>query len=896
MPKESSGSVEPRLTVGKQVSRQGSQPDGSRVNFWLDRQRLAPLVLLSLLIAFHLVNNWQWRVTNTVVFGFDRIFHKVTSLAYYDLLREGVNLRTFFAALTWSDYYPPLVHLTAAGFYKLFGVSMDVAAMSTSLYLVILLLAVYGLGEQRGGPWIGLASAFFISVFPIVFSMSRYLYIDLALTAMVALNLCLLLRTARFQRKGVSLLYGVSLGLGLLTKWTFAAFAAAPLGAILTSSGLIHDALRALHPIAWNRRRLLLASLFALGLTALWFLPNIETTAALPLGYALVPLSWLIWTFTGYFVTMPGRGANLWSALGLGLGVASSWYLTKINFLGTFWLNAYGKSTGRSWGFGEYLRFLYQEQLSPIFTVLLLIALLGLGWRRWQHTRSWRPMGTTGAEGWVLVLWVIVPYLIFSSQVSTIHSRYLMPLLPPLALAIALWLKGIRPRWLRGSVTGLAVVAGLAQFAILSFDALAPLQARLPFLAQGLSIQWPATGRTDPGYWVAPDILQYVEGHRDTEFARLGVLVNSPQVNSKQLIYLAYTDYPHVQIQELATIGRSQPTYPRLFESDFILLIDPAPDYARRPDTTATIERILHTPDDTFHRAFELGAIYPLPDGTRLLLYQRSLGPVPEAEADRTWHQALMADLTRQARSGDALAVIPPELIYGLGRFGDGSWPIYPLSGTEITELERLGQEYSRIWLGLGDLQDVDLEGKAVRWLAEHFYRAQDAWYGPLQLVLYAPPSKGEMEFHPVQIRWDNGMTLRQVRFPDRTVPQGGIVRLDLVWHTDASILERYKVFVHLLDENGRLVSQRDSEPVDGIRPTDGWQPGELILDKYGLLLAPLSSFSEAGLAPKEYQITVGVYHSDTGERVLTCCPETDEIVLAKVYLEGDQARILPLE
>jgi len=465
LPREFPDKVESRPEIGKQVLSRGTRPGGLPLRNLVDRQRLAPWVLLSLLIAFHLAINWWWRVTNTVVFGFDRIFHKVTSLAYYDLLREGVNLHSLFAALTWSDYYPPLVHLTAAGFYKLFGVSMDVAALSTSLYLVILLLAVYGLGAQRGGPWLGLASAFFISIFPIVFSMSRYLYVDLALTAMVALNLCLLLRTDRFQRRGVSWLYGVSLGLGLLTKWTFAAFTAAPLGAILTSPGLVRDALRALRPAAWDRRRLLLAGLFALGLTVLWFLPNVEATAALPLGYALVPLSWLIWTFTAYFMTQPGRGAHLWAALGLGLGVASAWYLTKINFVEAFWLNAYGKSTGRSWGFGEYLRFLYQEQLSPIFAALLLMALAGLVWRRWQRSRSWRLMGAIGAEGWALALGVIVPYVIFSSQVSTIHSRYLMPVLSPLALAIALWLKGLRPPWLRGLVTGLAVVAGLAQFA-----------------------------------------------------------------------------------------------------------------------------------------------------------------------------------------------------------------------------------------------------------------------------------------------------------------------------------------------------------------------------------------------------------------------------------------------
>jgi 4-amino-4-deoxy-L-arabinose transferase-like glycosyltransferase len=854
------------------------------------RARLAALALLLLLIAFHVVNNWLWRSTNQVVFGFDRIFHKVTSLAYYDILRESVNLRTIFAALTWSDYYPPLVHLTAAVFYKLFGVTMDVAAMSTSLYLVVLLLAVYGLGERLAGPWVGLLSAFVVSMFPIIFSMSRYLYVDLALTAMVALNVCLLLRADRFRHKGYSLLYGLSLGLGLLTKWTFVAFTAAPLLAILTSPGLIGDALRALHPAAWNGRRLLISALLGLGLTALWFVPNVAATAALPLGYALVPLSWLIWTVTWAFVLAPAhRGTNLLAALGLGLSVASAWYLTKINFVGTFWLNAYGKSTGRSWGFAQYLDFLYREQLSPFFASVFLVAIAVLVWHRWRRIRSWRKVLALGAERWALVLWAVVSYVIFSSQVSIVHSRYIMPLLPPFGLAIALALSLARPRWVRALLTGLVVAVAMFQFAALSFDALAPLQERVPFLAEGLSIQLPASGRTDPGYWVVPDVMQTIENHRDTDSPRLGVLVNSNQVNSKQFIYLAYADYPQVQIQELATIGWAYPSYPRLFESDFILVPDPSPDYIRRPDTAATIERILTTPDDTFHRAFELVQTYPLPDGTRLLLYQRRFGPAPEAGADMASYEALMAGLAKAARPGDAVVVMPPELVYGLGRYGDGTLPIYPFSTADTAALARLGKEHERLWVALGDSRAYDPDARLARWLAEHFYRASDAWYGPLQIALYASAAgTGEGEGSPFQARqaaWNNGVRLQGYRFLDDEIPVGGIVRLDVRWQAGEPIPRPYKAFVHLLDGQGHLVSQRDSEPVDGTRPTTGWQPGETVDDKYGLLLP-------VGLPSGEYRIVLGLYDAETSERVAVCCPESDMLPVANVRIEGGVAHV----
>jgi 4-amino-4-deoxy-L-arabinose transferase-like glycosyltransferase len=875
------------------------------------------LALLCLLIAFHLLNNWLWTSTNEVVFGFDRMFHQVTSLAYYDILREDVNLSTLFAALTWSDYYPPLVHLVVAGFYKLFGVSMDVAAMSNSLYLVALLLAVYGLGERLAGPWVGLLSAFIVSTFPMVFSMSRYLYVDFALASMVALNICLLLRSDRFRHKGYSLLYGLSLGLGMLTKWTFAAFTAVPLLLVIAHPETIGAGLWALHPATWDRRRLSMAGLLGLSLTALWFVPNIEATAALPLGYALAPLSWLLWSLTGYLVLAPPSltpgasyiphpaesrakgggesptaGANLLAALALGACGTSTWYLTKINFIGTFWLNAYGKPTGRSWGFGSYLDFLYREQLSPIYAALFLAAILGLIWHRWRQTRSWRAVLALGVDGWALVLWVVVSFVVFSSRVSIIHSRYIMPLLPPLAIAIALWLSTLAHRWARAFLTGLVVIVALIQFSALSFDALADLKAAVPVFAEGLSIQLPASDRTDAGYWVSPDILATIQAYRDTERTQIGILVNKPQVNSKHFIYLAYAGYPQVQVNELATIGWAQPAYPRLFENDYILLIEPAPHYARRPDTEATIRRLLDMPDDTFHRAFKLAETYPMPDDTRLLLYERRFAPLEEA--DLSYYEALMADLGQAAQPGDALILMPPEQVYALGRYGDGSLPLYPLppeprplSDTDASTLAEIGAEHSRLWVVLDEPQGYDPSGLMARWLAEQFYRADDAWYGSLQLALYAPQGRGDGagEFHSSQFTWQGAITMEEYRFLDGEVPLGQILRLDVVWQASELLAERYKVFVHLLNEPGQVLSQRDSEPLAGLRPTSEWTPGEKIADKYGLWLP-------ADLPPGEYRLVLGLYHPETGDRLPACCPATDAVLLATVRVEDDTARV----
>jgi hypothetical protein len=254
-----------------------------------------------------------------------------------------------------------------------------------------------------------------------------------------------------------------------------------------------------------------------------------------------------------------------------------------------------------------------------------------------------------------------------------------------------------------------------------------------------------------------------------------------------------------------------------------------------------------------------------------------------------------MADLAEVALPGDAVVVMPAEQVYALARFGDGSLPVYPLPSEarplvedDKSALQDLGDSYSRLWVVLGEPGESDPDGLIAGVLADHFYRADDAWYGPLQLVLYAPGVAAEEAgpLHASQVAWEGGITLQGYRFAESSVPLGQIIRLDLLWQATQAIEERYKIFVHLLDGQGQVVSQRDSEPVAGTLPTAGWQPDEVIVDRYGLRLP-------AGLPQGEYRIVIGLYQPETGNRLLACCPEADAVPLALVRVEGDAAQIL---
>jgi hypothetical protein len=497
-----------------------------------------------------------------------------------------------------------------------------------------------------------------------------------------------------------------------------------------------------------------------------------------------------------------------------------------------------------------------------------------------------------GTEGWIVVLWAIAPYIIFSTQSSIVHSRYIMPLLPPFGIAIAVWLSHIRPRWLRVTlVTALAIVA-IVQLAALSFDALSWLGERLPFYARGVPIQLPASGSTDPDYWVVDDILTHIEADRETDPAFLGVLINTQRVNSKQFIYMVYEEYPHVAIRELATTGWVAPSYLRAFENDYVVLRDPSPDYARRPDARATIERILSSPEDTFHRAFDQAEAYPLPNGTQVILYERHF-PTAEAE-DSAYYEELMADLAQMAQPGDAVIAVPPEQIYALARHGDGSLPIYPVprDARPLTEEDRstiddLGDQYERVWLVAASGAETDPGGLLPQWLAEGYYRTADRWHGPLQLVLYAAPAgAGETgELQEVAAQWENGISLDGFRIADPALSPGDVIRITLRWQMEEPVSDRYKVFIHLVDGEGRPLSQRDGEPAGNTRPTTTWAPGEVVEDRHGVWVPD-------DLPEGEYELRLGLYHADTGERLGACCPAGDFVKLATVRARGDQVHV----
>jgi len=129
--------------------------------------------------------------------------------------------------------------------------------------------------------------------------------------------------------------------------------------------------------------------------------------------------------------------------------------------------------------------------------------------------------------------------------------------------------------------------------------------------------------------------------------------------------------------------------------------------------------------------------------------------------------------------------------------------------------------------------------------------------------VGYASPWAGEADTpaHRVEARFGEAITLLGYNLHDEEVEPGQILRVTLFWKADDLVEEDYKVFIHLLDAQGQVLAQHDSRPVGGSRPTTGWLVGEIIPDNHGV-------FIPWGMSPGEYQLVIGMYEPQTGERL----------------------------
>jgi hypothetical protein len=186
--------------------------------------------------------------------------------------------------------------------------------------------------------------------------------------------------------------------------------------------------------------------------------------------------------------------------------------------------------------------------------------------------------------------------------------------------------------------------------------------------------------------------------------------------------------------------------------------------------------------------------------------------------------------------------------------------PVYPLPFAGMSrermevELALIADRHDRLYvIYWGDGQQ-DPERVIESWLDENTYKATSDWYQDVRFVMYAVPDEPAAEMEsPVDLNFGNHITLQGYTLANDELTPGDILQLTLFWETNSQLEQRYKVFLHLLDENGQLVAQRDSEPGGALKPTHIWKPGEVITDNHGILIP-------SDLPPGRYTLSLGLY------------------------------------
>ncbi|MFY9608185.1 MAG: phospholipid carrier-dependent glycosyltransferase [Blastocatellia bacterium] len=231
-----------------------------------------------------------WTISDRTPPPWDPADHISAAYDYYSLLAR-LELRGFareiFAA---PHYYAPMVHLTSAivflafGASRLTGIAVNLISLAWLMWaLSYMARTLYGQNHNErvsaahsteSSPQIALTvlPALVCACYHFSAWLMHDAFLDFPLIAAVAVSFALLIRAGDFKDRRAALLFGISVGIGLLVKQTFAFFFVLP---------VFYVALRVL--FGRDRRaiaNLALAAVAGGAIAAVWYAPHFRDVIA----------------------------------------------------------------------------------------------------------------------------------------------------------------------------------------------------------------------------------------------------------------------------------------------------------------------------------------------------------------------------------------------------------------------------------------------------------------------------------------------------------------------------------------------------------------------------------------------------------------------------------------
>jgi hypothetical protein len=380
------------------------------------------LLILSLIIIFHLVNNYIWCRNDWITIEDDMKDHLYKHVLLVNdmklflpdpptFIRNAGRLLKGYS----SKAYPPLVYFVSASVNLLFHNSGILATrLSNMIYFSVLIISLYLIGKACFGASYGLLAAALVSLYPAIYGFSRLYTLDFPLTCVTALIVFCLIQSGYFIKTRGALFFGLALGLGILIKGQVLIFIVGP---------FIYVFIKGFAAVIKDRKNILLFLfnvLFALSIAALissiWWQPYFKDSVE----------SFYIQLTAGYLHKEPPRWIGGLMAL---RPLSADWFLCYAYFL----LN----------------------NISPVLFIVFLLGLIFFLRLKIPH------------KG-ILLAWLLTPYLIFTIF-SVKKDRFFMPAFPAVALISVSLFYAMRKKITRWLLVIAVIAFALIQFFILSY-------------------------------------------------------------------------------------------------------------------------------------------------------------------------------------------------------------------------------------------------------------------------------------------------------------------------------------------------------------------------------------------------------------------------------------------
>jgi len=204
-----------------------------------------------------------------------------------------------------------------------------------------------------------------------------------------------------------------------------------------------------------------------------------------------------------------------------------------------------------------------------------------------------------------------------------------------------------------------------------------------------------------------------------------------------------------------------------------------------------------------------------------------------------------------------------------------GRKSLYLLEERQLWErLEKITHAHSFIWVVATGGNEPERE--AERWLSQNTFPVMVKWFENARLSSY---SSGVLRpIRSVEVDFAGQILLKGYVFDLKESRTERVLHLRLLWQAISKPEEDYTIFVHLVDLQDRIWAQRDSQPLNGLRPASSWSEGETIEENHGIRLPP-------EMPPGEYYLLVGLYRPASGERLSILGSEKTSALLEPVAI-----------